>query len=437
MISTSYTSEKIRAEQIAHIYNQTPVFVPMVLFASLSTIFMLWPATTPLIAIIWCAWIWVLYGSFLLLYKRWKKASPASNELNPWANIYIAMSWLATASWGIIGVIFFHPDSLMHLSLLVIILVLGVAAITTTSTAFSPTFYPVILMLMPLSSRLVYEDQVIYLLLSFGLLMFTVMMFFLHKNSHKVYESALRLRFENESLVQQLALQKNIAEKANVDKSKFLATVTHDLRQPLHAMNLFHGELTLNLNNAEQREILVQRLGESIYSMHEFFNCILDVSRFEVGVVQPNITCFKVSKLFESLYNEFNAKAEEKGLRFHCVNSCLEVKSDFVLLRRIMSNLIENAIAFTPSGKVLLGCRRRGNELVLQVLDTGKGIPDASKDEIFTIFQQLSTGDVENNGLGLGLSVVKQLSESLNHKLTMKSVEGRGSIFELALPVLN
>ena len=163
MTSTSHTSEKIRAEQIAHIYNQTPVFVPMVLFASLSTIFMLWSATSPLIAIVWCAWIWILYGSFLWLYKRWKKASPASNELKPWANIYIAMSWLATASWAIIGVIFYHSDSLMHLSLLVIILVMGVAAITTTSTAFSPTFYPVILMLIPLSVRLVYEEHIIYI----------------------------------------------------------------------------------------------------------------------------------------------------------------------------------------------------------------------------------------------------------------------------------
>lgn len=429
-------SMRIEAEQIRHIYSQTVFFVPAVLFGSLLTMIMFWPVTSHVIAISWCVWIWLIYIALWFISRSWKRTKVEDAKMHAWARPYIILSWFATAAWGSAGVLFFHIDSFVYQSILIIVLVIGSTAITATSTAYSPTFYPVVLMLLPLIIRLFYEEGIIYKLLATGLFVFTIALFFLHRNSHVFYAASLKQRFINEDLAAQLALQKDIAEQANISKSKFLAIASHDLRQPLHALNLFVGELRLKKNSGESCEDVIQHIGDSISGMNSLFNGLLDVSRFEVGMVHAKPVIFCVDELLKDLNEEYNVRALAKGLEFNYVFCSAVVKSDPLLLRRIVRNLLENSLRYTHKGRIILGCRRKSEFICLQVCDTGVGIAEANMQSIFKEFKQLDNPEGDHKkGVGLGLTVVKQLSQVLEHELTVASVPAKGTVFSLEIPL--
>jgi len=427
---------RVCAEQIRHIYNQTPTFVPAVFVGAVFTIAMLWPATSPVVAITWCAWIWFVYAIFWEMCRRWKKARPDDAAMQAWARPFIVMAWVATASWGMAGVLFFHPESFVYQSLLLISLAMGSAAITATSTAYSPTFYPVVMMLLPLSLRLLYEGGVIYQILAAAMWVFTAMLFFLHRNSHLAFASNLQLRFHNEALAKQLTVQKNLAEQANIAKSKFLAAASHDLRQPLHALGLFLGELHERIEDPDARSRLMSRMYLSVESMTDLFNALLDISRFDAGMIKPEWRSFYANEVLEDLRREYALRAQDKGLSFRCMPCSVVIRSDPLLLRRMLRNLIENAIRYTKSGGILLGCRRGEGFVDFQVWDTGIGIAEHNLEEIFKEFHQLHNPERDRQkGLGLGLSVVQQLAGILGHELSVRSDPGKGSLFSVRIPL--
>ncbi|VAW73160.1 hypothetical protein MNBD_GAMMA13-482 [hydrothermal vent metagenome] len=424
--------QKILAEQIRHIYSQTPTYVPVVFFGALMLIIMLWPAISPVVAIAWCLWIWFLYGAYYVLYRRWRKVEPDDKAMSAWARPYVAMGWLATLSWGMTGVLFFHPDSFIYQAVLLIFLVLGSAAILVTSTMYSPTFYSVVLMLTPLSVRMAYEDGLIYESLAAGLLVFTLMLILLHRNTHRSYANTLRLRFANEALAEQMTELKGVAEQANIAKSRFLASASHDLRQPLHALGLFLGELHERINEPEIRDRLMQQMGSSIEAMTDLFDALLDMSRFDAGGVQPELRNFQVGQLLRDLELEYTQRAVASGLTFRTVSCKAVIRSDPLLLRRILRNLIENAIRYTQTGGIVFGCRRDGNFIKLQVCDTGIGIEKQQLDKVFQEFYQLNNPERDRKkGLGLGLSMIKQLANLLGHEISVQSEPGKGSLFSL------
>jgi len=330
------------------------------------------------------------------------------------------------------GVLFFHPESFVYQSLLLITLVIGSAAVTATSTAYSPTFYTGVMLLLPLSLRLLYEGGFIYQLLAVGMWIIPVMLFFLHRNSHRSYASALRLRFANETLARQLAVQKDLAEQANVSKSRFYAAASHDLRQPLHALGLFLGELHERIDEPGAREKLLQRMGSSIEAMTDLFNALLDISRFDAGAVQPELRNFRVDQLLEELGLEYAGPAAARGLTFRHVPCNAVIRSDPLLLRRILRNLIENAMRYTQTGGIVIGCRRDGDFIKLQVCDSGIGIEEKQLEKVFQEFYQVNNPERDRfKGLGLGLSVVKQLAGLLDHEISVQSKPGRGSLFSV------
>ena len=150
--------------------------------------------------------------------------------------------------------------------------------------------------------------------------------------------------------------------------------------------------------------------------------------------MKPEITSFRVDELFRQLQRDFEPQTREKGLQLRFVTSRLTIRSDRRLLRRVLQNLVSNAIKYTPSGKVLVGCRRRGTLLLLQVMDTGLGIPQAKQKAVFREFERLDQGARIARGLGLGLSIVERIASTLGHRLTLRSAPGRGSTFEIAVP---
>jgi Na+/proline symporter/signal transduction histidine kinase len=245
-----------------------------------------------------------------------------------------------------------------------------------------------------------------------------------------------RVRDRTEELTRlntELAQAKSTAEDANISKTRFLAAASHDILQPLNAARLYVTSLVERQSGGEDAR-LVENIDDSLEAIEEILGALLDISRLDAGAMTPSITRFKMSDLMRSLEIEFAPIARAKGLKLTFVPCSLPVESDRLLLRRLLQNLISNAIKYTPHGRVLVGCRRHGQSLQIGVYDTGVGIPVLKRGEIFKEFHRLEQGARIARGLGLGLSIVERLARVLNHGIALDSNVGGGSFFSVTVP---
>lgn len=225
------------------------------------------------------------------------------------------------------------------------------------------------------------------------------------------------------------------AEHANLAKSKFLAAASHDLRQPIHALCLFLDVLGGTTLNAQQQKLLAQiRLASD--ATNNMLNTLLDFSRIEAGAVEARPLDFAVQKILVAVSNDFQSQAASKGLRYRMRNTRLAVHSDPMLLEMILRNLVSNALRYTERGGILLACRQRGNEVIIEVWDSGIGIAPEHQKTIFHEFQQLNNPERNRDkGMGLGLSIVQGLANTLAHPLTLRSIPQHGSVFRITVPL--
>src|SRR6266436_2710941 len=244
-----------------------------------------------------------------------------------------------------------------------------------------------------------------------------------NKMAARLQESYTTLEHKVEERTRQLEL-------ANLAKSRFLAAASHDLRQPLHALGLFVAQLHGRMRAGERRRIIA-RVDAALSAMNELFNALLDISKLDAGVLTPSITEFPVAKLLDRVDTTFTGAAREKGLSLQVVTSSAWVRSDFILLERIVFNLVSNAVRYTSSGGVVVGCRNRGVNLRIEVWDTGPGVPQDQQQNIFGEFYRLGATGA---GLGLGLAIVDRLCRLLDHSVRLTSILGKGSCFSVALP---
>jgi signal transduction histidine kinase/CheY-like chemotaxis protein len=242
------------------------------------------------------------------------------------------------------------------------------------------------------------------------------------------------IAIENIRLFDELQEKSRQLEIANVAKSRFLAAVSHDLRQPLHALNLFVAQLR-NEADPGERARLIARTETAVRAMNELFDALLDMSRLKSGVLESQLTEFPIERLLERIEATFSEVAEQKGLRLAVVSSSAWVRSDFVLLERIVLNLVSNAVRYTSRGGVVVGCRRRGDRLRVEVWDSGPGIPPDQQRDIFGEFYQIG-GEGQRTGLGLGLSIVDRLGQLLGHPVELVSRLGAGSRFSVSVPLI-
>jgi signal transduction histidine kinase/ActR/RegA family two-component response regulator len=224
-------------------------------------------------------------------------------------------------------------------------------------------------------------------------------------------------------------------EAANQAKSRFIAAASHDLRQPLHALGLFVAQLHGRLLAAERSQI-IGRIEAALSAMNELFAALLDISKLDAGATTVNITVFPVAQLLAHAETTFAGAAREKKLSFRALPSDAWVRSDFILLQQIVFNLVQNALRYTRSGGVLVGCRKRGEQLRIEVWDSGIGIPPDQHDKIFGEFYRLGEPDRDRRaGLGLGLAIVDRLCRLLAHPIEVKSTVGKGSVFAVTVPL--
>jgi Na+/proline symporter/signal transduction histidine kinase len=245
-----------------------------------------------------------------------------------------------------------------------------------------------------------------------------------------------RVRDRTEELTRlnsELALAKSTAEDASISKTRFLAAASHDILQPLNAARLYVTSLVERQKGGEDSR-LVENIDESLEAIEEILGALLDISRLDAGAMTPAISSFKMADLMRSLEIEFAPSARAKGLELTFVPCSLPAKSDRLMLRRLLQNFISNAIKYTPQGRVLVGCRRRGPSLQISVYDTGVGIPVLKRGEIFKEFHRLEQGARIARGLGLGLSIVERLARVLNHGIAIDANAGGGSVFSVSVP---
>jgi Na+/proline symporter/signal transduction histidine kinase/PAS domain-containing protein len=255
------------------------------------------------------------------------------------------------------------------------------------------------------------------------------------ERSNATLEKRVRDRTEELTrLNSELAQAKSTAEDANISKTRFLAAASHDILQPLNAARLYVTSLVERQSGGEDSR-LVENIDDSLEAIEEILGALLDISRLDAGAMTTSITSFKMADLMRSLEIEFAPIARAKGLELAFVPCSLPVESDRALLRRLLQNFISNAIKYTPRGRVLVGCRRRGQSLQIGIYDTGVGIPVPKRGEIFKEFHRLEQGARIARGLGLGLSIVERLARVLNHSIALDANAGGGSVFSVTVPI--
>jgi signal transduction histidine kinase/CheY-like chemotaxis protein len=242
----------------------------------------------------------------------------------------------------------------------------------------------------------------------------------------------------NERLVAQmaeLAQRQQQAERASVAKTRFLAAASHDLRQPMHSIGLLVSLLRHQLSNQVEQS-LADKVQQSVTVMEGLFSSLLDISKLDAGAVLAEPRPLAIGALLAQVGDTYAPQAAARGLRLRVVRSRLMVRSDPVLLARMLGNLVANAVRYTQRGGIVIGCRRRGDQVAVQVIDSGPGIAAAQQALVFEEFVRLPQGaTVASEGLGLGLSIVQRSAAVLGHGLQLRSTPGRGSCFELLLPI--
>lgn len=248
--------------------------------------------------------------------------------------------------------------------------------------------------------------------------------------------SVIRDVSERKKMEREIIAARREAERANRANSAFLAAASHDLRQPVQALSLLNGALRRTVTDSRALE-MIDHQEHSLTAMTNLLNSLLDISRLDGGAIQPELEDFPMQQLIDRLSAEFARQAHQKGLEFSAESCGARVRSDPNLLGEIIQNLVSNAIRYTDKGSVRLRCVESGNRCEIRVEDTGVGIEADEIDRIFEEFHQVKMPGATKEGFGLGLAIVRRLTDLLGHEVAVESTPGEGSCFTLAVPVLD
>jgi signal transduction histidine kinase/CheY-like chemotaxis protein len=432
----------VLAEQVRSL-DQAMVVAPFALMLVAAVlVYALWGHVDTAILLGWLAAVVVWQGGRLAQSLHYRRSKPPPQHARWWANMYTVATLLSGCIWGVGAWLMFVPDSLSLQALLTMVLTSLVSGSVATNTAYRPVHFAFALpVLLPLAARNLMQGDSLHIVTAFLVVVFLGFLLMTGYRINARVSESIRMRFENMELIEELKRQKFTAERAQHDaeeanqaKSRFLAAASHDLRQPLHALGLFTGVLEQTVQQPQSRGV-IQNMRASVDALEALFNELLDISKLDAGVITPNITTFALAPLFERVRNDFEPQAVARGLVLRVRPTTLATTGDAILLERILRNLVANAIRYTPSGRVLLGCRRRAQGLEAQVLDTGIGIPEGERARIFEEFYQIGNPERDRGkGLGLGLAIVKRLAELLGYTVRIDSRLGAGSCFAVRIP---
>jgi signal transduction histidine kinase/ActR/RegA family two-component response regulator len=429
-------SELIDAEAIKELYNRIPTVIMGTLLLSSVMAAGIIPSEPTAEVLSWQSCVVMALSHRYILLHRFRHEGEQAHSPQILGRRFAVGSFVLGSLWGIAGVLFFDADALGK-QLLLFSMIVGVTISGINNNAVWPrTYYAfVIPSIGLLAARMFVEGTAEYIAMGFGLCIYILVAIRLSNSANRNFRMTVRLNLSNIDLVERLRKEKEKADQANAAKTRFLASASHDLRQPVHSLALFNEVLEQEVQSERGRQVL-GHMDNAIDALNQLLTSLLDISKLDAGIVVPEVYLFEVDDVLNSLYNEFKYEADKKGLLLQKTACHYRVKSDPALFGNILRNLLGNAIRYTPSGKVLLRCHRRGERLAIQVWDSGPGISRADHEHVFQEFHQLHNPERDRSqGLGLGLAICRRLTDLLGHRLYLHSRPGRGTVFTLELPL--
>lgn len=358
----------------------------------------------------------------------------------------VAFRFTAAASvvalfWGLAGfVLVSAPDAVQLLFLSFVVGGMAMSVVATQHMALTACIVSIWVGVPPLALRYALSDLPFALPSAGLLLLYAIVLTNLALRLHRFNLRTFRLQLEQQGLLNELSEQagaleaaRGEAERANDAKSRFLAQASHDLRQPLHAISLFVESLP-GARNAIERNDIMNRVRQSLDVLTKLFDSLLDVTLLDTGGIEVRRSVFRPSDLIAEVIRDFGLVAEACQVELRHVRSSVAVESDPVLVRRMLQNLVSNAIRHSEGGRVLMGCRSRNGSITIVVADTGPGIETQDQKRIFSEFERLETarmGTSATPGLGLGLSIVTRIAKELELNVRLISEAGHGSMFRV------
>ncbi len=419
--------------QLAHILRHGETAYVAMTAAQLLIIFGLWSAYPSTVLLLWFFSIQIVVLVRFIVCRKYSETELSLAQTDYLKLFFIINSFINGTLWGALS--WLLSDTWDIHAFYILLPILGIFAGAMNLATILPVYFSLIMpILIQTLIVLIFSDVANSVLAGFFIIYYAGMIRF-SLELHKMLIHTYRLQFELETTNHELVVQKQTAEKANNDKSRFLASASHDLRQPLYAMELFLGGLAQD-EKGEKKNYLVQKLRSALDSMQIMFSSLLDMSRFDAGVITPTHKNHSSEILLQTLKVKFDDECKRKGIRLIIRSSSAWFYSDPILVQRVLENYITNAVKYTNSGGVLVACRQRGRYCCFEVWDTGRGIEKDDLTTIFDAFHQLENPERDRKkGVGLGLAIVDQIAKLLNAPIFVRSRIGQGSVFSISLPM--
>lgn len=429
-------NSKIYHEQIRMIYQQGPVLIAGAMLCAILVTMFLWQHLPQSALLFWLAAVGITTVLRICIILAYLKVDAAAKKRLVWGPYF----WLGTLAagmiWGAWPLMFYQLYSTEYL-LLVSTIFAGLVAVSAASgSMYLPAFVSFSMpLVIPLAVTHLLSGNGTLVLTGILILIFLVVHLFLALRGNRQYRELIGSRFENLELMERLADEKRIAERAVIAKSRFLAAASHDLRQPLHAMGMFLSALRNREEKPDQLHI-INDMSKSAEALNDLFSSLLDVSRLDAEIIEINPVHTDARTLFDRIHVQFMQQAKNKNLKL-VVHECQSVfYTDAILLERVLRNLFSNAVQYTVQGSVTMSCKPLDDGTIrIALSDTGIGIPIEAREDVFSEYYQLKNPERDRGkGLGLGLAIVKRLCELMDLPLGMHSEEGEGTTFTIDVP---
>lgn len=392
----------------------------------------------PLLA--WLGAVYLLTLARVVVCRRFLRRG--AGPLRPWIRGFCALSWSSGLLWGLAGLAAVLSGQDMMLAFGCVILAGMCSGAVPSLSAYPPAYAGSALgMVAPfILACLAAADGLHLVYAAFGVCLLAVNLYF-SAVTYRSLKTTVALRFENTALIRGLERERDRVAAADRAKTRFLAAAGHDLRQPVHALGMFTDILASRAEEGSvsaQDALHVARRQQAVLdSLNRLLDGLLDVSRMDAHLLRIERRTVHLDALFDDIRLDFEPQARARGLRLSVAPTRLALDTDPALLRRILDNLLRNALSYTLQGRVLLSARRRRGGVVIQVWDTGVGIAPELQEAVFTEFMRGAGAPAapgSEEGLGLGLAIVRRLAGLLHGEISLRSVPGKGSVFSLWVP---